>query len=263
MDALFNSSNVTTGSNSTNTANLGVNSSSLTNVSNISSTSNNMNFSVDTGTNAASNNTKVGNVMTGGIDINLDVTTKDNGNGTAVSVPVGGSVTIMSTNSNTGVNSTNTTTVTKSSSNSVSVTNNSSVHNSVSASVSTGGNTVNGNTAAGNLTTGGAHINVLLTNSSNGGDTNAPVNPFIPGVDEPIYDGVGGDFLPLPTITLAAVTPEYDGAGGGYFAAGASLGSEIVWAVLAAAVISYGVPALRKGSSSLHRITISAKGTHA
>ena len=263
MDATLNSNNSNTGASSSNTTTFNLTNTASTNVSNSSTTSNAMNLSVDTGHNTAANNTQVGAVTTGDADLGWNVVTKDNGFDASAVVPAGGSVTLNASNNSTGSGSTNSTTLTNNASTTLRVTNTSSVSNSVSANVSTGGNVVNGNTTAGALTTGSVHIAVSFGTASNGATLpGAPVvTPTGPttGVDQPVLLGLGG----APTGTLAVASTPLGLGGAGYFPSGASFGTEVLVTLIAAAVISFAVPALMKHFRSRVMALVPVKGIHA
>lgn len=163
--------NLTTGpdSNNTNT----VNDNNIVRVvdQNTTNLNNDANINANTGANQVQNNTKVGNISTG--DINLAVNLINLiGLNSPVAVNLAlwnlaGNVVgdiIVPENAITGPNSNNTNTVNSNNNTDVTVANNNDIQNNLTINTNTGENNLGSNTASENLTTGSTNVKTAITN---------------------------------------------------------------------------------------------------
>lgn len=169
--------NDTTGSNSTN-ANVvnGTNAIHFIN-GNTSDVDNDVTIIADTGNNTVSENSSLGDFMTGSIDMALNLVNLIN-----LQMPnllmnldiwsifgdVNGNL-VLPSNTNTGFNSINTNTVNETNTSNFDVTQTADIDNSFDIGTNTGNNTLDRNTKVGNVTTGDVDVKGSVTNIANAG----------------------------------------------------------------------------------------------
>ena len=197
-------SNQQTGADSTNTNAVTTTTDLSATVTNTAVVNNDFTFHLNTGGNTITNNTTVGDVATGTIDVALKADTKVNEidpkllNNLLDQLGSNATDTIQSTNSNTGSNSQNNNQTTNNHTSNVQITKTMNVANSLALDLNTGNNTVADNTTVGNISTGNiAVIAKIIT------DGNGKGGGFIPG-DQP---GTGGETTPGTVVTIAQLPP--------------------------------------------------------
>lgn len=158
-----------------------VNTNTVTNTTELSATITNtavvnnvFDFQLNTGGNTITNNTTVGDVSTGNIDVELVSETKVNEvdpevlNNLLDQLGSNPASSIQSTNSNTGANSQNNNQTTTSHTSNVQVTKTMNVTNSLSLDLNTGNNTIADNTTVGNISTGNIAVIAKIVTEGNG-----------------------------------------------------------------------------------------------
>ncbi len=168
VDADF--SNDTTGSASDNNNTLVVDREIDVDVENDADVTNTVDATATTGGNAIRRNTTVGNVTTGDVMMDVDVSNDLNTGGSS-SMDLSGltntSVSVDSSNDTTGSGSANNNTTTVSNDVDVDVENDADITNTFDSTSTTGGNAVEDNTTVGNVKTGSVSINFSSTNHAN------------------------------------------------------------------------------------------------
>ena len=176
-------SNNTTGENSVNTSHVDLSKISdfdyYTNVSAL----NNLAVKAESGKNKIAGNTEAGDIMFGGVNGDIDISTHSAGLGPVIDLGDMdmGSSSIDLGNSLTGYRSRNVNNVDLRQRTSVHVINDSNVDNNVSAYVSTGGNKISHNTKVGDVTGGDATYSISIDNPSSSTDSGSIIFPSTGG----------------------------------------------------------------------------------
>ncbi|MEK9156134.1 MAG: hypothetical protein AAB360_02415 [Patescibacteria group bacterium] len=167
-------SNGTTGPGSSNTNNVGNNNIIQILENNNANADNTINIEADTGANTIKENTKIGDILTGNINLSVNLINLLN----IINPDLSLSVDIWSIlgnfegdiiidNALTGPDSSNTNTTEKTTDVNVDIENNADINNDFTFDVSTGQNEVEANTQIGNITTGASRVESSITNAAN------------------------------------------------------------------------------------------------
>lgn len=167
--APMNMANAVTGPNSTNINKAIIKSGSSLSVINQATYAGNYNFDLNTGGVNIGNNTVVGNVSTGDVDLRLTENVSLNRNASNIILPSSPSAIVIPdmANATTGPGSTNKNSFVYKNENETTITNTADISNNVNADINTGGNTISGNTCVGNVSTGSVRFNVNISSSAN------------------------------------------------------------------------------------------------
>lgn len=242
-------SNQDTGSDSSNTNTVSETTDLSANITNTAHVTNSFAFHLNTGGNTIENNTTVGDVTTGDVNVDLVADTKvnevDQNQLQNLLGQFGDTSTNVSiTNSNTGANSTNSNQFSQQKNSNVQVNNTMNVVNSLALDANTGNNNISNNTTVGDITTGDISVNATVQTEGNGvGGGFLPKENPGSGNDNGNSTGNTVTIAQLPTSQIAALTPTVKtpvtGQGGGFFPAGSdsNLPLEILAFVLAAIVV--------------------------
>lgn len=158
------SSNDTTGADSTNTASLKIEKSIDINNSDKTNIENNIDLDLNTGGNSASKNTGNGSVSTGDIAANIDTENTVTGSKVGIDNSVENVSTLISENRNTGANSENNAKATSTDRIKIVNNNNNKISNDLSLDLSTGNNSADKNTGNGEINTGNIDVGINIIN---------------------------------------------------------------------------------------------------
>lgn len=223
-------------------------------------------LSVETGDNGVLRNTTAEDIDTGSVRASFGGDSSVNSGSLSVAAdPETDTLTVIGRNEATGSQSSNTTRVSDNSRTSVSIRNEASSRTDFRADINTGDNVIADNASVGDVSTGNVQVLIEVSNRLNAGPAPSPAPTPGPGggpitptpsapsgspvaavpnpvsSPSPAVPAIGGDFLPLPTLTLAAASPAPTMpaiGGGNFFAAGASaLYPQLALLIAAAAIV--------------------------
>lgn len=214
--------------------------------SNTAAVDNTFTLDLNTGGNTIQNNTTVGDITTGAVDVGIESTTTVNAVDASVLgdllANANGTVTINGQNSQTGANSVNTNQSTQTRIFTFSQQNTMTVTNTINAAINTGNNTIADNTTVGDITTGPITVDVNVTTQGNGAG-----GGLLPDEDDNGGNGSNNGpvtiaQLPPSQITAPVVKPAVKTTaqgGGQFFPAGnnSNLGMQFMVFALAAALM--------------------------
>lgn len=247
-------SNQQTGADSVNTNTVTTTNDLTATLTNNATVTNDFTFHLNTGNNSITNNTTVGDITTGDIDVQLKAETKVNEvdqqqvDALLNSLNTNDGTSIQSTNSNTGSNSQNNNQTTVTHTSTVQIQNNMNVNNTLSLDLNTGNNTIEDNTTVGNISTGDISVIATILTEGNGkGGGFFPGDDGNNGGDQGTGNGSGSGpvtIAQLPPSVITAATPTTSsisgGKGGGqFFPAGGNpnIALELLTFVLAAILL--------------------------
>lgn len=174
--------------------------------SNVATIDNTFTLDLNTGGNTIENNTTVGDVTTGAVDVDIESTTTVNAvDADALSELLGAvddSFTISGQNSLTGANSVNTNQVTQTRVFTFSQQNTMTVTNTVNAAINTGNNSIADNTTVGDIATGPITVDVNVTTQGNGAG-----GGLLPGEDDNGGGNNGTGNGSTGPVTIAQLPP--------------------------------------------------------
>lgn len=165
----FNASNELTGYNSENENEINVDREVNIDIENCASISNDIDFDANTGDNEVENNTVVGDIETGDINISSDISNVANGNASMIDLGdiAGNDISADFTNDTTGSNSENENTINAETEVDVNIDNHANIHNEYEIDTNTGDNEIENNTSVGDIKTGSVRINITGVNQAN------------------------------------------------------------------------------------------------
>jgi hypothetical protein len=188
-------SNSNTGAGSTNNASVSINNNTTINSTNNATINNNISVTANTGGNSASQNTGNGTVSSGDITGSISVENLGNSNGvfaSSINLNCGSDCNFSASNSQTGADSRNNSSVRVNNKVVLTVKNDADVDNNIGANLNTGGNKADKNTGDGTVQSGDINFSITVKNDLNKNQIGAPA-PEIPEVPGP---GV----LPQPVV---------------------------------------------------------------
>jgi hypothetical protein len=162
--------NSNTGADSDNDASVTIENNTTISSTNNANINNTISVSANTGNNSADKNTGDGSVTSGDITGSVSVTNTGNVNGnfdSLLDLNCGGSCSFSASNSNTGADSDNDSSVNVVNNVDVTVNNEANVDNNVDADLNTGGNSADKNTGDGSVTSGDISFSIEILNDLN------------------------------------------------------------------------------------------------
>lgn len=196
--------NVDTGADSSNVNDVVADRSISFTFTNTGSVDNDFDYDLNTGGNTVADNTTVGDVATGDIEVEQEVENVVNqpvdlsALNDAITSSSFEAVSIEVRNQNTGASSTNTNTTAVTSTDTVDVTNTATADNTFTLALNTGDNVIERNTTVGDISTGDIKVTGKVTNILN---AEKPVQPAAP----PVAGAGGGQLGGQPPVTVSSL----------------------------------------------------------
>jgi len=192
-------SNSNTGAGSTNNASVSINNNTTIASTNNATINNNISVTANTGGNSASQNTGNGAISSGDIAGSISVENLGNSNGvfaSSINLNCGSDCNFSASNSQTGADSTNNSSVRVNNKVNLTVKNDADVDNNIGANLNTGGNAADKNTGDGTIRSGDINFSVNVKNEFNENQIGIPIpvtptGPVTPPAIVPTLPQVG------------------------------------------------------------------------